>query len=73
MAETEIKTGLEENTIGAIERFADIAATDPISALLILVGALLVGFSAGLFGVVTAGAVLSTIKRGLSSSEAQPH
>ena len=69
----EIKTGLEENTIGAVEQFADIAAADPISALLILVGALLVGFSAGLFGVVTVGALLSTVKRGLSSSEAQPH
>jgi len=62
----EIETGLRENTVGAIEQFAEIAATDPISAVLILCGAVLVAFSAGLFGVLSLGAVGAAITRALS-------
>jgi hypothetical protein len=65
----EIETGLAENTAGAVEQFAQIASADPISAVLLLCGAALVAFSAGIFGVLTLGAVGSSIKRGLSGPE----
>jgi hypothetical protein len=63
MAEVEIQTGLQENTAGMVELFAEVATSDPLSALLVLVGALLVLFSAGFFGVLTLGAVGASIKR----------
>lgn len=72
MAEIEIQTGLRENTIGAIEQFAAIASTDPIVAIILLVGSIITAVSIGIFGILTLGAVLGFIKRGLSSSEAQP-
>jgi hypothetical protein len=65
----EIETGLVENTLGAIEQFAEIASIDPLVAAMLLSGAILVGFSAGVFGVLTVGAIVGAIKRGLSGSE----
>jgi hypothetical protein len=72
MAEVEIRTGLWENTVGMVERFAEVATTDPISAFLLLVGAVLVAFSAGIFGVLTLGAVGGSIKRLLPSPGGPP-
>ena len=72
MAEVEIQTGLRENTLGMVERFADVAATDPLSAFLLLVGALLVFFSAGFFGVLTLGAVGGSLSRLLPSGGGPP-
>lgn len=65
----EIETGLVENTAGAVEQFVRIASVDPISAVLLLCGAVLVAFSAGLFGALTLGAIGNSIKRGLADPE----
>jgi hypothetical protein len=65
----EIQTGLAENTVGALEQFAQIASIDPLVAAMLLSGAILVGFSSGVFGVLAIGAVVDLIKRGLSGSE----
>ncbi|QLD89361.1 hypothetical protein HWV07_10095 [Natronomonas salina] len=72
MAEVEIQTGIQENTVGMVDRFAEVAATDPLSAVLVLVGALLVAFSAGFFGVLTFGAGLASIKRLLPTAGGPP-
>lgn len=72
MAEVEIQMGLQENTVGMVERFVDIAAADPISAVLILMGALLVTVSAGLFGLLTVGALGGSLKRRLPSGGGPP-
>lgn len=73
MAETvEIQTGLRENTAGLVEEFAGIVGVDPVSAALLLVGALLVFFSAGFFGALTLGAVGASIRRMLSSPRVRP-
>jgi hypothetical protein len=64
----DIKTGLQDNTIGAIEQFVEIASADPLSAVLLLGGAILVGFSVGVFGIVTLGAIGAAIKRGLTGA-----
>lgn len=63
MAEIEIQTGLRENTTGFVELFAEVASTDPLSAFLLVVGAVLVVFSAGLVGLMTLGAAGSSISR----------
>lgn len=44
-------------------RFLDIALQDPISALLILIGAALVGGASAVFGYLSLGAVLSLFMR----------
>lgn len=44
-------------------RFLDIALTDPISALLILIGAALVGGASAVFGYLTLGAAVSLVMR----------
>lgn len=63
MAEIEIQTGLQENTAGFVELFAEVAATDPVSAALLLVGAVLVVFSAGLVGLLALGGVVGSVTR----------
>lgn len=65
----EIESGFRENTVGAVEQFAEIASVDPISALMLLSGAVILAFSIGFFGIATVGAVLASLKRGLSGSE----
>ena len=65
----DIETGLEENTIGAIEQFAEIATVDPLVAAMLLTGSILTGFAIGAFGIATLGAVLSALKQGLAGSE----
>ena len=72
MAETEIRSGLYENTVGLVERFAEIATTDPIAAAMLLSGVAFVTLSAGLFGVLTLGGIVSTIRRALPSGGAPP-
>lgn len=65
----EIETGLRENTVGAIEQFAEIASVDPLVGAMLLSGAILTGFAIGVFGLATLGAVGGAIKQGLSGSE----
>lgn len=72
MAEVDIQTGIQENTVGVVERFAEIATADPVSAVLIAIGALLVFFSAGFFGVLTLGAAGASIKRLLPTAGGPP-
>lgn len=47
--------------------FADVAATDPLSALLLLVGALLVAVSMGAFGYLTLGALVDLVTPDVSA------
>ena len=61
MAEVDIRTGLYENTVGLVERFLEVATTDPIAAAMLLSGVLLVTISAGVFGVLTLGGLLSPL------------
>jgi len=44
-------------------KFVDIAMADPISAVLILVGAVLVGAASAVFGYLTLGAAASLVVR----------
>jgi hypothetical protein len=63
MAEVEIVTGVRANTVGLIERFLEIAATDPIAAAILLSGAVIVAVSVVVFGVLSVGGVLSWLSR----------
>ena len=65
----EIETGIRENTVGAIEQFAEIASVDPLVGAMLLTGAILTGFAMVVFGVLTLGAIGGSLKRGLSGSE----
>ncbi|MES3517380.1 MAG: hypothetical protein PPP58_06935 [Natronomonas sp.] len=65
MAEIEIKTGLRDNTIGMIEEFAAIAATDPLVAAMMLTGFVFVGFASAVFGALVVGAFGSAIRQAL--------
>jgi uncharacterized membrane protein len=65
----EITTSLQDNTIGAIQQFAEIASVDPLVAAMLLSGAIITTFAIAVFGVATLGAVLATLKSGLSGSE----
>jgi len=44
-------------------KFAEIAMADPISAVLILIGAALVGAASAVFGYLTLGAAVSLVVR----------
>lgn len=68
----EITTDLYDNTVGMVELFADVATTDPLVAVVLLLGALLVFFSAGVFGVLSVGAVLAAIRRLVPEGELHP-
>jgi multisubunit Na+/H+ antiporter MnhC subunit len=65
----EIESGIRENTVGAIEQFAEIASVDPLVAAMLLSGAIITGFSVTVFGVATLGAAVASIKRGLTGAE----
>ena len=65
----EIESGIRENTVGAVEQFAEIASVDPLVAAMLLSGAIITGFSVTVFGVATVGAVGAAIKRGLTGAE----
>lgn len=65
----DIQSGFQENTIGAIEQFAEIASVDPAVAAMMFSGAILTGFAIGVFGIATLGAVLAALKRGLSGPQ----
>jgi len=43
--------------------FTDVATTDPISAVLVLIGTVLMAFSIGFFGLLTAGALVGGATR----------
>ena len=66
----EIEAGLTENTVGAIEQFAEVASVDPLVGAMLLSGAIITGFAMGVFGVLTLGAIGASIKRAVSGSEA---
>lgn len=68
----EIQGGIEENTIGLIQQFADVAMTDPLVGAMLLTGAIFTAFASVVFGVLTIGAILSSIKRALPSGQAPP-
>ena len=72
MAEVDIRTGLYENTVGLVERFLEVATTDPIAAAMLLSGVLLVTISAGVFGVLTLGGLLSPLRELLPSGREPP-
>lgn len=61
MAEVEIESGLTENTVGLVERFIEVATTDPIATVLVLAGVVFVAVAMGVFGVLTLGGVLSWV------------
>lgn len=63
----EIQTGLQENTIGVIQQFADVATADPLGGAMLLVGAVIITVSIVGFGVLTIGSVLTALGRWLSS------
>jgi len=44
-----------------VENFADIALNDPIAAVFLAIGALLVGASSAVFGVLVAGGLTSAV------------
>jgi len=54
---------LVQSIIDMPGQFIDIALFDPLSALLILVGALLVGAASAVFGYLTLGAAVSLVMR----------
>ena len=72
MAEVDIRTGLYENTVGLVERFLEVATTDPIAAAMLLSGVLFVTISAGVFGVLTLGGLLSPLSGLLPSGRESP-
>jgi len=49
-----------DNVVSLAENIGVAATTDPLSAALVVAGALLVTFSAGAFGALTLGAVLES-------------
>ncbi len=68
MVDVEIQTGLRENTGGLLERFADIAVVDPVSAVLLLVGTLIIFFTMAVFGLLSVGAIAAYVIRLLPTS-----
>ncbi|MFC6975330.1 hypothetical protein ACFQL1_12810 [Halomicroarcula sp. GCM10025709] len=54
-----LPTQLVQSIIDMPGKFIDIALADPISAILILIGATLVGLSSAVFGYLSLGAFLS--------------
>ena len=72
MSEADIQTGLYENTVGLVERFLEVATTDPIAAAMLLSGVLFVTISAGVFGVLTLGGLLSPLSELLPSGREPP-
>ena len=68
----EIQGGIEENTIGLLQQFADVAMVDPLVGAMLITGAILTGFASVVFGVLAVGAVLSLLKSALPSGRAPP-
>lgn len=62
---------LVDSIVEMPDLFADVAAVDPLSALLLVVGALLVGVSVGVFGVLSLGAVLNLVSPELESGRSR--
>ncbi|WP_276270638.1 hypothetical protein [Haloarcula litorea] len=57
-------TELVQSVIDAPGKFVDIMLFDPLSAVLVLIGALLVGVSSAIFGYLSLGAAASLFTRG---------
>jgi urea transporter len=58
-----LPTQLVQSIIDMPGRFIDIALADPISAVLILIGAVLVGAASAVFGYLSLGAAASLVIR----------
>jgi hypothetical protein len=58
-----LPTQLVQSIIDMPGRFIDIALADPISAVLILVGAAMVGAASAVFGYLSLGAAASLVMR----------
>ena len=58
-----LPTQLVQSIIDMPGRFIDIALADPISAVLILIGAVLVGAASAVFGYLSLGAAASLVMR----------
>jgi ABC-type Mn2+/Zn2+ transport system permease subunit len=70
MAET--SGGLVESIMRLPGEFADVVAQSPEQAILVAVGALLVFFSAGLFGALAFGGVVDAVIEALPSGSQPP-
>jgi len=66
-----ILSRLIEDTIAMPGKFAEVAGHDPIAAVLLLIGAVLVLFSSAVFGILSLGAVVDLIFPG-SRGETHP-
>lgn len=58
-----LATELVQSIIDMPGKFLDIALADPISAVLILIGAVLVGLASAVFGYLSLGAAASLVIR----------
>ena len=58
-----LATELVQSIIDMPGKFLDIALSDPISAVLILIGAAIVGLSSAVFGYLSLGAAASLVIR----------
>lgn len=63
----EIETGFQENTIGVVQQFADVAAADPLGGVMLAVGAVIMTVAIVVFGVLTLGSVLTAFGRWITS------
>lgn len=72
MAETEVSGSLLGSAVELVRMFAEIATGDPVQALLLLVGALIIGFTSAVFGVLAVGGLLSGLGSLAPSGRAPP-
>jgi hypothetical protein len=64
-------TQLVDSIVEMPSWFADVAAVDPLSAVLLLVGALITGFSVVVFGVLSLGALVDLVIPEFDSGRSQ--
>lgn len=50
-----------DNLVSLVQEFAAVATSDPLSAVLLALGAVLVAFSSGYFGYLVAGGLLDLL------------
>ena len=62
-------SGLIESIIELPARFAEVAAGSPEQAVLLVVGALITAGASVVFGVLSAGAILSALARAVPTGE----
>ena len=64
-------TQLVDSIVEMPSWFADVAAVDPLSAVLLLVGALITGVSVAVFGLLSLGALVDLVMPELDSGQPQ--